>query len=436
MLYKSIIRQRLFLPLILLLLSFSTHFIFFGYPMATVFDEVYNGNFARDYSLHTFYFDVHPPLGKMLVKWFGDIAGVYYYPDFGEIGDTLPDSMILLRMLPLIAGTLLPLVIYGISLQIGLSKKMAFLAGVLLCFENSLIVQSRFILFDCILILFGFTSILLYLIYIKNDTKKYILVASALLAAGSLSIKWTGLSFLLFIFIYELIRQRNTIRIIKFSALFFSICFAFYLSVFVVHFKMLKNPGPGDAFMSQSFQSNGFFRKFTEINIKMLEANTNLIDTHQYSSLWYTWPLMERSIFYWQDILETDGSSSYIYLLGNPFIYWAGFLSVIFLLFHAFFKKNKISAFIILGFLVNFVPFIFIGRVMFLYHYEAALVFSCIAFAWSVGIIPTLKKHENISISVIIGISFVAFIYFAPITYGLRLSLDQLQNRMWFTTWR
>ncbi|MBX4197889.1 phospholipid carrier-dependent glycosyltransferase [Candidatus Parcubacteria bacterium] len=52
---------------ILLLLSVGTHFSYFGYPEQVVFDEVYFGRFVRLYQHGQYYFDQHPPLGKLII---------------------------------------------------------------------------------------------------------------------------------------------------------------------------------------------------------------------------------------------------------------------------------------------------------------------------------------------------------------------------------
>ena len=63
-------------PLILTILSLFTHLLFFGQPYAVVFDEVYNGSFISAYYSGEYYFDIHPPLAKILMKFAGDIINI------------------------------------------------------------------------------------------------------------------------------------------------------------------------------------------------------------------------------------------------------------------------------------------------------------------------------------------------------------------------
>ncbi len=435
-------------PLILLGLSIITHMAFFGWPAQVVFDEVHNGKFITSYATDSYYFDVHPPLAKLLTKFFGDFINAPYDVDYGAIGNTLPWGVILLRLLPIITGILLPIIIYYICRNLSFSKLVSFAAGALVVLENSLLVQSRFILFDSIMLLFGFTSVLLYLIYIKKQ-RRWMLYLSVVLATLAFSVKWTGFAYPLLICGAEIIRLKNFRKSIRFVAHYVFIGLFIYMVIFAFHFAYLRHSGPGDPFMTDRFQKTlidnphandpiepkKFFGKFIELNVEMYEANQTLNATHAYSSNWLSWPLMIRPIFYWQGKSNVTGNQ-YIYLLGNPLIYWLGFLSVLFLIWRVIKRKHtKVLLFILTGFLVNYIPFIFIGRVMFLYHYEAALVFSILAICYILQYEVPEAKRAKVTWALLI-VCLVLFIYFAPLTYGTHLSDAALKARMWLPTWR
>jgi dolichyl-phosphate-mannose-protein mannosyltransferase len=429
-----------FWPITLVVISLITHLIFFGHPKSVVFDETYHGAFTSAYTTGNYFFDIHPPLARLLIKGFGDLAGVDYQSmNFSTIGNALTDDVLILRILPLIAGILLPLIIYYICRRLNFSEKLSFLAGFLICIENSLVVQSRFILFDSMLLLFGFGAILLYLKYVSDESKKYILLLSAVLATAAFSVKWTGLAFPLLIVVYELVRNEslNVWKYVKFVLVYMAIGIVMYFSIFAVHLSLLRNPGDGDAFMPGNFQEQGIVTRFIDLNIEMYRANANLTATHQYSSPWFTWPLLKRPVFYWQDM----PAGQFIYLLGNPFIYWAGIISTIItgiILLAKIRRREDIdkTAFIILmGFIVNFLPFALIGRVMFIYHYQAALVFTILAIVYVISKVVGERRRNILSIG-FATLCLASFIYFSPITYGLHLSMDQLMDRMWLISWR
>ena len=97
--------------------------------------------------------------------------------------------------------------------------------------------------------------------------------------------------------------------------------------------------------------------------------------------------------------------------------------------------KREAAVFITLVYLVNYVPFIFIKRPMFLYHYEAALVMSIVAIAWIIDAVDS-EKRKIITVIAVLTICILGFVYFSPLTYGLHLDQSQLQARMWLSSWR
>src|SRR3989338_9714948 len=184
--------------LIILALSLVTHFVFFSYPAETVFDEVHFGKFISSYFTGEYFFDIHPPLGKLMIAGVAKISGFQPGFSFQTIGQDYSDNNYKwLRFLPKLAGALLPVVIFLIALKLGLNEKFAFLAGLLLVFENALIVQSRLILLDSFLLLFGFLGILFFLKhreYQENISTKYLFL-SGFFSSLAFSVKWTGFTF-------------------------------------------------------------------------------------------------------------------------------------------------------------------------------------------------------------------------------------------------
>ncbi len=439
------------LPVIILLsLSLTTHFLFFGRPDETVFDEVHFGKFVSAYYTHNYYYDIHPPLGKLIIAGFADLFD--FRPEFAfqNIGDKFPDKTYLaLRFLPALAGSLFPLVIFYLALRLGLSKKAAFAAGVFIIFENSLVSNSRLILLDSFLYLFGFLSVLFYLRYRQESGKALVnLALFSLFAAFAASIKWTGLTFLALAGIYELVsifRSRRYKKLGQAFIFFAAIPLAIYFSVFAVHFSLLSKSGTGDAFMDPGFQKTlegsyyyndpnikpyGLFEKFIDLNKQMYLGNKRLTATHPYGSQWYEWPFMTRPIFLWVK------DSARIYFMGNPAIWWASTVGVLMLAIgFATSKKerNFTSAFLLGGYALNLLPFIGIARVMFLYHYIIALIFAILALAYVID--KEKEKRSKIIFGVLIALGIIAFIWFAPLTYGLPLSPEQYNGRVWFNSW-
>src|SRR3989344_2078192 len=295
--------------LIITLLSATTHFAFFSYPNQTVFDEVHFGKFISGYYTHEYYFDIHPPLGKLVVAGFAKIFD--FKPDLpdGKAGFSFAqicekfhvEKYLALRFLPSLAGALLPVVIFLLALQLKFTPIGAFVAGFLVAIENALIVQTHFILMDGFLLIFGFLTLLFYfkLRYTLHASRYKILMA--IFGGLTISIKWTGLTFLalpLIIETWSYLKNRSFERFIRQLIFFVIIPLMIYFSVFALHFSLLTKPGPGDAFMSPNFRKENVVKKFVELNIQMYQSNQRLTATHPYGSRWYSWPFMARPIFY------------------------------------------------------------------------------------------------------------------------------------------
>jgi len=427
---------------LLIFLGFITHFLFIGQPAEVVFDEVHYGKYANGYLKGENFFSGHPPLGVEIIALGGWLGGYQPHFSFDHIGEKLTDkSYIALRFMPNLAGSLIPLTVYILAMVLGFSSGLAFLTGLLLNFENAFIVQSHFILIDPFLILFGFLGLVFFFAARKrNYVWKYLLPMSLFLAM-SFSVKWTGLSFIAIagcIALWDLIiflknkEQGILKRLIKLFLCFLVLPLLVYSSTFYVNFKLLSKPGPGDAFMSEEFRSGreNFIEKFIELNEADYNSNVKyLTAAHPYSSKFYTWPFMIRPIFYW-----VNGDAR-IYLLGNPIIWWLSTLAVFLLIIYIFIKKFKDSTanILMIGYLFNFLPFMGVTtRTTFLYHYLSSLIFSIAILVYLIGKI----KYSKIIFTVLFVLAIAAFLYFAPLTYGLNMSSQQYENHVWLDSWR
>jgi len=429
---------------ILLVASIIVHFLFFGHPPQTVFDEVHFGKFISGYYTHEYYFDIHPPLGKLIIAGFATFFDFKPGFSFGEIGDVFPDNTYkALRFLPTLAGTLLPLILYLLAREIGFSAIASFAAGVLITFENALLTQSRFILLDAFLLLFGFTALFFYFKYRNTFHWKY-LIGTGMCGALALSIKWTGATFLalpVLIELYYFVRTRSLTHWRQKIFTFVFIPLVLYMAVFAIHFLLLYKSGEGDAFMSERFQSTlqggavepvenppTFIEKFLELNEEMYLSNQRLTAEHPYGSKWFTWPLMYRPIFYWvQD-------SARIYLFGNPLLWWLSSIAVLYLFFCTIVEREKISpaGYILLaGFALNLIPFVGIERIMFLYHYLAALIFAILALVYVIDL-----EHSRVRyFKTLMVLAIASFVFFSPLNYGVDIEQDLYLKRIWLKSW-
>lgn len=437
-------------------------------PPATVFDEVYFKAYAGDYFSGTYYFDIHPPLGKLL------LAGWAWVAHISPASLTGSDPAVTLRILPAVAGALIIPMFYAFMRSLGSSRRAATLGAALLLLDNALLVESRFILIDSMLILFGLTALTCFLIARGRSGRMHVLflILSALFSGLAVSTKWTGLAaigLIAVIWLGDHVRHRRQFswpnRFTE-AGILILIPLIVYMASFAVHFRLLNKTGPGDAFMSLRYQSSligntnydpsvtlSFLEKFEDLNSVMLQSERSLkTATHPYSSKWYSWPLMQRSVYFWQGPTLSNGLQGNIYLLGNPVVWWGVLVVILAGSLSSDSVRQRLKPrrfaliFLALGYLINFLPFSRIDRVMFLYHYFFALICS-VAFAiilleamcdWSNQGKPW-KFTSQISRNVYLGMVVTAVIlfgYFAPLSYGTLLSPAQIEQHMWLKSWR
>lgn len=153
-------------------LSLYTRLHRIGRSNTVVWDEAHFGKFGSYYLNQTFYFDVHPPLGKMLVGLAGALSGYNGSFDFPS-GAVYPDhvpftSMRVMLALPGVA--MVPLA-WGTAQEFGFSYYTRHLAALMTLCDMAWLVISRFILLDSMLLFFTFTTV--YFLACFHNQQRY-----------------------------------------------------------------------------------------------------------------------------------------------------------------------------------------------------------------------------------------------------------------------
>jgi dolichyl-phosphate-mannose-protein mannosyltransferase len=449
--------------IIIILVALLTRFWELFTPNAVVFDEVYFKAFAGHYLDGRYFFDIHPPLAKLIFAGWAHILGL-------SASSLTDGTAVALRVIPAFAGVMIIPIFWGILRRLGTSRRFAFLGTLALLLDSALIVESRFILMDSLLLMFGLGAIYCYLVFQQKRTNwRWLWIILAASSAGAaLSIKWTGmtaLALLLLLWFGDLMSnlKKWPKRLLELGVLII-IPVLLYVGCFWIHLELLPHSGDGDAFMSTNFQATlidnpnhyknahmTFAKRFIELNHEMLSASQTLTATHPYGSRWYTWPLEIRSVYYWQGEVMSDGKQGNIYLLGNPVVWWGVVIAVIAGILTLIIGHIKLPqrtqlglSLLLIAYLINFVPFMAVTRVMFLYHYFYSFIFSLAAVCVLWDSITTILVSEGQltrrtllrSLGLVSLVIILGFLYFAPLTYGTPLSPSELQAHMWLRSWR
>jgi len=415
----------------LIILSALTHFIFLSYPAEVVFDEFYFGRFASNYLTKTPYFDIHPPLGKMMLASAASIFNIDPNCTFEEIGYPCSSNIFFaLRFLPALFGTLLVVLFYALIKLLTNSKKIALIGGFLLVLENAFLVQSRHILLDIFLISFGLLGVYLFLKGTKTKEKKKWLffILSGISIGACISVKWTGLGFAGFIFLLMMLKladqKINFKKFFKIGIVLATGVLFIYLLQFWIHFSLIPGGGDVDLYLGENFQERSFLQKTIIINNRIFHSNQSQNLSHPSDSRFYKWPLMEESIGYWKKLQEGEKSIR-IGLVGNPVIWGLSSFGILISIASLFFKGLRkeiyssafVLFFILCGFLINLLPFMMIPRSTFLYHYFPAYLFAIFNLAI---ILNWVNRYNKKVFWILIFLIVLGFSVVAPATYGFK----------------
>lgn len=414
---------------VLLVFSLGAHFAQLSFPNEVVFDEVHWGKYISAYCCtHKNFFDVHPPLGKLLVAYAAKFSGYAGDQNFETIG--LPYQQVsafALRFFPALAGALIPLVIYQILITLRTHRRVALLGGLMLIFENGLMVQSRLMgLYPLLLLSLLVSFFFLTQALQTNGIKRYAgLGASGIFSSAAVALQFTGLVALalgvLAILGQFSPKKSNFGSLIKQGFSLIIPALLFYLLCWVFHFKLLTLPGQGDLFYKYT---GNFWTDLIELHQIMFTASYNLTTSHPDGSPWWSWPLMLTPIFYW----VKSGRS--IYFIGNPFVWWG--ISALFVFFTAYefikYRSLKKYGLPFLGFMIAFLPLIQMHRVLFLYHFLTPLVYALI---FVLIRIPKVWAKKNTAYFLLVFCTLIGFLWLAPVTYGFSMPNWYWQTLPW-----
>ncbi|KAJ2332920.1 Dolichyl-phosphate-mannose--protein mannosyltransferase 4 [Coemansia sp. RSA 2681] len=259
-----------------LALSFITRYYRIWDPAQVVFDEVHFGKFASYYLRREYYFDVHPPLAKMLIALGGWLIGYDGHFLFEKIGmDYMSNGVpyMMLRGWVALFGLALPPLVYMIMAESGYSVIASLLAALMVTFDNALVTQGRLILLDNIMIFFMLASVYSYVKFYKQRYQSFSvmwwtwLLSTGVMLGCVVSCKLVGLFTIALVgiaVIYDLrrildIRRGTTIpqfcnHLGARAFALIAVPIAIYLSLFYVHFAILTRTGPGDVYHTAQFQ--------------------------------------------------------------------------------------------------------------------------------------------------------------------------------------
>ena len=256
-------------------LSFFTRLYRIGSNHKVVWDEAHFGKFASYYLRHTFYFDVHPPLGKILVSLAGWLSGYDGSFEF-DSGSDYPDNVPFVRMRIIMAlyGIAIVPIAYMTAQSMHWNWRAKHLFTLMVLLDHGLLTISRFILLDSMLLMFTFSVVLGLVRFHRQQHVPFSfgwwfwLFFTGVSIGCVTGVKMVGLFAMSLVGLYTIEDLWNKFGDVKMPVrtqlkhwcarilALIIVPITIYVLSFKLHFALLYKSGPGDAQMSSLFQSN------------------------------------------------------------------------------------------------------------------------------------------------------------------------------------
>jgi dolichyl-phosphate-mannose--protein O-mannosyl transferase len=383
-----------------------------GYHGGMVFDEIY---FARTaYELGeglSVYENTHPYLGKLLI-----LSGIKAFgmTPFGW------------RFMNVLFAGILIFMVYYFALHLFREHFYGFVAGFLMTYSFMHLSQSRIALVDTFGVLFVFVSYFyLYRFILSSQLSR--LWISGIFFGLAIAVKWSAifasLGFI-FIAIYLLLshsplkKSLSKWKLLGYGFLSYGVL-AFI--VYVLSFWEIIAEG-------------GSLKSIYLYNINMYNYHSTLEATHPYSSPWWSWIVDMKPMGYYK-VIE-DGMVHSLNALGNPAIFWLGIVSIFYLLGSLIWRRSLEVIVILSAFFALYLPYVFVGRLMFIYHFYYAVPFLILAIVWMFKALIERFAWVRIGLFVYLFLVATLFLAFYPIlsAYGIDSAYVNTYLK-WFDGW-
>lgn len=450
--------DSLILMLISMLAFIIRYWIIF-HPTGCVFDEVYFGNFSNFYIQSQFYYDIHPPLAKIVAFYFANLSEYDGSINFNNAPVYPKADYVWLRLVPATFSALCCPLSYLSVRFCGFSHTAATTCALLVIFDTSLGTEGRHILSDGILHFFSVLHIciLMYTFSIKNYGTKFnlwhVLTGISLGAACSCKNTAWGLmpfdAYLYVVAFLPLIKRSYLdffFQVFVYGLTLFLIQLAVYIIVFSIHFILLPFSGPGTPYLPDEMKrqlinnkqansslyatrirSPGLLHRTFSITLHMHRGNMGITEFHDSMSFPSQWPILSGVMCYFWG---RDGNE--IRCIGNAFSYYFALIGIILTTIeplkklkmtdfkNAFFNNRYLTSLrFVVGWSFCYFPFYLIPRVMYQYHYCIPLMIGLMSFGTSLDLYIPRKYRETVAVLVIILTAF-GFYLWCPLMYGTK----------------
>lgn len=458
--WREAAQYRFFVPLLLVILAFSLYLPRLAEPDKYLFDEILFAYTAGQYAEgnpDSYQWDhpcsvtrnkercvelypeimqgnrvgryqwAHPPLGKLFMA--GGIL-IFGNDPFGW------------RIMSAVAGASGIVIAYFLGMMVTGRRAVGILTAGFLLFENIYFVYSRMGLVDIFLTVLTMATLLAFTWYLKTPIHRarIPLLVTGLLMSMSIATKWSaayGGFFIGLVIIWRFFmlwrdsRKGETTPEMRRALREHLILGPVALVILPIAVYLL-------AYLPYFIGGHNNFGDFVELQRAILRLQTNLNDSPRTASRWWTWPLDWRSVWFGTRTYS-DGRIARTYALGNPILYWAFLPAVTWTLvrwWRSAPRPNIAIIVLLIGFFGQWLPWMFVSRSMYLYHFLPSVPFGCLAVAATVVYLYENHRDWRRTLAVEYAVLVVlVFAFFYPILSYYPISERAMWLRMWLASW-
>lgn len=396
-----------------------------SYYYSMYFDEIYHARTAYEQLKgYDVYETTHPPLGKIMISLGIAIFGM---TPFGW------------RIIGVLCGIAMIPIMYFLIKKLSDNKWIALVAAALLSLDFMHLTQTRIATVDTYVVFFVMLTFLFMAYYYKTafkDKKEWLYLAlSGIFMGCAISSKWNGvypmvaLAVLFFMSIFAKYKNSSKEKVDKnYVIKTLALCCVFFVVVPLFIYCLSYIP----VLRANSFGE--YITKLIKSQIDMYNYHTKLEADHFFSSMWYTWPINLKPMWYTVTELK-NGMVSSISAFGNPMIWILTPIASIYCIYKGIKYKKLPYLFVSLGYFSSYLPWVLVSRLCFIYHYFPCAVFGIMAIAFAIKDIVTSRESLKKYVFVYLVICLVLFIIFLPITTGMPITKDYLDFLEFMPDW-
>ena len=410
----------------------------YSFRNGTYFDEIYHARTAYEF-LHGMrsYENTHPPLGKILIS-----LGIMVF-GMNPFGWRIIGTLFGIAMLPFM---------YLFVKRLTGDTPASALACFIFAFDFMHFTQTRIATIDVYIVFFILCMYYFLYRFLSTDFAsaplKNLLISLGLCGfcmGLGISCKWTGvyaglgMGLLFFLHLGLLIRKSTEGqplkkfwgtalggRVIKVVCC----CVIFFVVVPLIIYLLSYLP-------FRDSEGNGLLARAIKNQTDMFSYHSKLKATHSFASPFYEWPLIIRPIWYYYGTVTGTLRES-ISAFGNPLVWWVGLPALVYMIYLLLRRRDRRAGFLIVGYLSQYLPWFFVTRLTFIYHYFPSVIFLVLMISYGFrNLKESLPKKAYVPTIVIYSLFvFALFLMFYPVLSGQAVEISYLKKQLtWFDKW-